>query len=145
MIATAMPSPRTTGLRVVGPRYLLLDEVAEGKRLSSIGAFDDLDAARPRTRGDCLPGGRNEARPCPFIGCRHHLYSHVNPSGSLALQYGEIEDLDETCALDVAARGGITLERVGELLGITRSRVQQIEERLLRKVRAAAVAVGMER
>ena len=28
---------------------------------------------RPRTRGDCAPGGPLHMRPCPFVACRHHL------------------------------------------------------------------------
>lgn len=35
--------------------------------------FEEEAVSRPRTRGDCfrLP------RPCPFVGCRHHLYLDV--------------------------------------------------------------------
>jgi len=32
-----------------------------------------------------------------------------------------------TCALDVADRGGITLEEVGEILNLTRERIRQVE------------------
>jgi hypothetical protein len=48
----------------------------------------------------------------------------------------DLEDIDvalcalpDTCALDVANRypGGLTLEKVGKRLGITRERVRQIE------------------
>lgn len=35
-----------------------------------------LAVPRPRTRGDCLA----EARPCPWVGCRHHLLLEVEQS-----------------------------------------------------------------
>ncbi len=46
--------------------------------------------------------------------------------------------MKESCVLDVADRGGITLEEVGDALGLTRERVRQIETRGLIKVKAAA-------
>ena len=36
-------------------------------------------------------------------------------------------EMAETCALDVAEKGGITLEDVGEILNLTRERVRQVE------------------
>ena len=41
----------------------------------------------------------------------------------------------ETCALDVADRGGITLEEVGAILNLTRERIRQVEVRGLGKLR----------
>jgi DNA-directed RNA polymerase sigma subunit (sigma70/sigma32) len=46
----------------------------------------------------------------------------------------EVDELDETCALDIADRGGITLEEVGEIMGLTRERIRQIETRVLQKL-----------
>jgi DNA-directed RNA polymerase sigma subunit (sigma70/sigma32) len=43
--------------------------------------------------------------------------------------------MKETCALDVADRGGITLEEVGEILNLTRERIRQVEVRGLTKMR----------
>lgn len=43
--------------------------------------------------------------------------------------------LKETCALDVAARGGATFDEVGEWLLLSRERVRQIEEIALLRVR----------
>jgi hypothetical protein len=37
----------------------------------------ELDIPRPRTRGECL----EEARPCPWVGCRHHLLLELPASG----------------------------------------------------------------
>ena len=43
----------------------------------------------------------------------------------------EVHELEETCALDVAERGGITLEEVGGLMNLTRERVRQLEAEAL--------------
>lgn len=96
----------------------------------------ELERQRPRVRGECADG----PRPCPFAGCRFHLYLDVTPAGSLLLNHPEteVDQLAESCALDVAERGGVTMEAVGELLGVTRSRVEQIERRAL----AAAIAAA---
>jgi hypothetical protein len=96
----------------------------------------ELDELRPRRRAECadLP------RPCPFLSCKHHLYLDVNPAtGSIKLNFPDkaLEDLEETCALDVADVGGVTLERVGELTNITRERVRQLETRAAATLRDA--------
>ena len=44
----------------------------------------------------------------------------------------------ETCALDVADRGGITLEEVGAILNLARERIRQVEVRGLLKLRAVS-------
>jgi hypothetical protein len=82
-------------------------------------------ADRPRTRGDCADG----PRPCPWAACRHHLALDVNPeTGSMRV----VPDPAETCSLDVADRGGVTLEEIGQLTNLTRERIRQIEHRGLR-------------
>lgn len=96
---------------------------------------------RPRTRADCLPGGCNEQRPCPWTSCKQHLAIDVNPkTGSVKLNFPNLEiwEMAETCALDVADRGGITLEQTGDIIGLTRERIRQLEQRGLAKIRAAA-------
>jgi hypothetical protein len=84
---------------------------------------------RPRTRADCAGG----ERPCPWASCRHHLLVDVNPeTGLLKLQDRELEDLPETCALDVAEKGGLNQPDTAALLGVTRQRVDQLEKRGIR-------------
>jgi hypothetical protein len=97
----------------------------------------EIEARRPRSRAECASG----ARPCMFISCKHHLYLDVNPStGSIKLNFPdkEVWELAETCALDVADRGGITLEEVGSIMNLTRERIRQVETRGLLKLRAIA-------
>ncbi len=82
-----------------------------------------VESLRPKTRADCV----DAARPCLFVSCKHNLYLDVNPkTGSIKLNFPdkEIFDLPETCALDVAERGGITLEEVGAIMNLTRERVR---------------------
>lgn len=78
-------------------------------------------------------------RPCGFVSCRHHLYLGVNErTGSIKLNFPGLEvwDLPESCALDVADRGEMTLEAVGELMNLTRERVRQLEASALEKLKA---------
>jgi DNA-directed RNA polymerase sigma subunit (sigma70/sigma32) len=87
-------------------------------------------------------------RPCPFISCAHHLYLDVNPeSGAIKLNFPHLEvwEMAETCSLDVADRGGITLEEVGAILNLTRERIRQVEVRGLYKIRAhSGEALGIK-
>jgi Sigma-70, region 4 len=99
--------------------------------------IQEIEQARPRSRAECA----NAARPCMFVSCKHHLYLDVNPeTGSIKLNFPdkEIWEMDETCALDVADRGGITLEEVGTIMNLTRERIRQVETRGLLKLRAIA-------
>jgi hypothetical protein len=101
------------------------------------GIIQEIEARRPRSRADCAAG----PRPCMFISCKHHLYLDVNPAtGSIKLNFPdkEVWELEETCALDVADRGGITLEEVGSIMNLTRERIRQVETRGLLKLRAVA-------
>ena len=98
-----------------------------------------VDEQRPRTRADCING----PRPCLFVSCKHYLYLDVNPeTGSIKLNFPdkEITELEHTCALDVAEKGGITLEEVGEIMNLTRERIRQVETRGLMKLREATEA-----
>jgi hypothetical protein len=95
-----------------------------------------VDSQRPRTRADCING----PRPCMFVSCKHNLYLDVNPeTGSIKLNFPdkEIWELEHTCALDVAEKGGITLEEVGLIMNLTRERIRQVETRGLLKLREA--------
>lgn len=95
-----------------------------------------LNTMRPRIRSECV----NIPRPCFFVSCKHHLYLDVNPeTGSVKVNFPdkEIWELKYTCALDVADKGGITLEEVGSIMNLTRERIRQVETRGLTKLRQA--------
>ncbi len=93
-----------------------------------------MDYMRPHSRKDCQKGHR----PCLFVSCKHHLYLDVNTeTGTIKYNFPDISlfEMKETCALDVADRGGITLEEVGEILNLTRERIRQVEVKGLSKLR----------
>ena len=90
---------------------------------------------RPKKRSECV----DAPRPCPHVSCRHHLYLDVNPqTGTIKLNFPDLEvwDLGESCALDVADRGGTTLEDVGAIMNLTRERIRQVEVKALAKLGA---------
>lgn len=99
---------------------------------------DMPDHDRPTVRGECEAGGWSEARPCPYVGCRHNLALDVDTSGAVraVVPTLDLEALPDTCALDVAEAHphGLTLDEVSQRLGLTRERVRQIEDRALAKV-----------
>jgi sigma-70-like protein len=96
---------------------------------------DTEDVERPKTRVDCLDG----ARPCPFVSCKHHLYLDVSArTGAIKVNFPDLDvwEMSETCALDVADRGGTTLEEVGAIMNLTRERIRQVEVKGLAKLAA---------
>jgi len=130
-------TPGLSRLKIVHSRV----QVLRGVPLGELVEYPE-GLVRPRTRGEC-----GSERPCPWVGCRYHLRLDVLASGEgvrVNRSDVETESMAETCALDVAdARGaeGATLDEVGELVGITRERVRQIEGaalvKLLRHLRKA--------
>jgi len=97
--------------------------------------YPSIDHWRPTRRADCRDG----VRPCPYVGCRYHLFLDFNEdSGSITYNFGaavEIDEIPETCALDLAENEGMTLEDVGRCMNLTRERVRQVEESLCARIR----------
>jgi hypothetical protein len=115
--------------KTIAPKRLTREE----KRLAETLDYP-TDIHRPETREEC----RSMPRPCPWVSCSHHLYLDVNPeSGAIKLNFPHLEvwEMAETCSLDVADRGGITLEEVGAILNLTRERIRQVEVRGLTKIK----------
>ena len=107
--------------RTISIRRLSKAELNRGREL-----YPESDYWRPKNRSEC----KDMERPCPFVSCKYHLYIDVHPvRGSIKLNFPDLEiwEMTETCALDVADRGGITLEEVGEIMNLTRERVRQVE------------------
>lgn len=101
----------------------------------------ELERTRPRTRADC----EGTARPCLHLSCRHHLYLDINQdTGSIKFNFPgkDVDEIGATCALDVADRGGVTLEEIGSIMNVTRERVRQMEGRALERVRGLGLAEG---
>lgn len=98
----------------------------------------------PATRGECRGG----VRPCPLVSCRYHLLLDIAEDGRLFMTRDvDAEDVEsivealrempETCALDVAERGGVSARDVGEILGMHHKVIE-------RTVRETAARLGVE-
>lgn len=127
--ATTLREPRIGRARVLDA----LNEV--NKRLTVVRDF-------PATRASCEGGHR----PCPYVSCRYNLYADVNPStGSMKLNFPDLEpdQMGESCVLDVADRGGSTLEDVGAIMNVTRERVRQLEVMALQKLETSAALASI--
>ena len=129
-IAAAVPAPPATSRKIRPRRSRPRAKTIAPRRLTGTelwhAARPAPEADRPLTREAC----RAEARPCPWVSCKHHLYLDVNPrTGSIKLNFPDLEpwELKHTCALDVAEQGGHTLEEIGDITNLTRERVRQLE------------------
>jgi hypothetical protein len=106
------------------------------KRELEIGRMmfpESEEMERPRTRAECAEG----MRPCPYVSCKHHLFLDVSSrTGAIKLNFPDIdvENMTESCALDVSDRGGTTLEEVGAIMNLTRERIRQLEVKALAKL-----------
>jgi len=109
----------------------------------SLTSIPECLPERPATRAECP-----DTRPCPWVGCRYHMYLDVNPRiGSIKINFPDLEpwELAETCALDVAERMAerepdqegrhATFDEIGELMNISRERGRQIEAKALARMR----------
>jgi hypothetical protein len=115
--------------KTIAMKRLTREELRQGALM-----YPPVDIPRPTSRAEC----HEEMRPCPWVACKHHLYLDINPeTGSIKINFPELEpwELKHTCALDVAERGGITLEEVGEIMNLTRERIRQVEVRGLLKLK----------
>ncbi len=115
--------------KTIALKRLTKEELRIGREV-----FPPMPYSRPLTRAECEDG----IRPCPYVSCKHHLYLDVNPeTGSIKLNFPHLEpwEMVESCSLDVAERGGITLEEVGTIVNLTRERVRQVEVRATTKLR----------
>jgi hypothetical protein len=122
----------------IPPKRLTRAEVQEG-----ISLTEWMDVRRPQNRSECADG----PRPCPFVACKYHLYLDVNPvTGSIKVNFPdkEVWQLEETCALDIAERGGSTLEEVGAIMNLTRERIRQVEVSGLERLQAEGFQIDLE-
>lgn len=116
--------------RTISVKRMTKRELEIGRML-----YPETDYYKPRARAECVDG----PRPCPYVSCQHHLYLDVSArTGAIKLNFPDLEvwDMNETCALDVADRGGTTLEDVGAIMNLTRERIRQVEVKALAKLEA---------
>ena len=121
---------RDVRARTISVKRMTKRELEIGKLL-----YPESDYYKPKTRAECAEG----PRPCPYVSCKHHLFIDVSPrTGAIKLNFPDLEvwELGESCALDVADRGGTTLEDVGAIMNLTRERIRQVEVKALAKLEA---------
>jgi hypothetical protein len=122
---------RAIRARTISVKRMTKRELELGRMLYP--EIDDIE--RPRTREECS----DAPRPCPYVSCKHHLFLDVSArTGAIKLNFPDLEvwEMNETCALDVADRGGTTLEEVGAIMNLTRERIRQVEVKGLAKLAA---------
>lgn len=134
-----IPPKKTLAVR----RITQLELAAGRAELAALGADEPYD--RPQTRADCA----RVPRPCPYVTCKYSLYLDVSDTGSIILNFPHLEPgqmpADQSCALDLAERGPMTLEDIATVTNLTRERIRQVElKALLRRARPAAIEMGLE-
>ncbi len=129
--------------KTLAVRRITRSELAAGRaELRALGA--DVSYERPRTRGECA----SVPRPCPYIACKYSLYLDVSETGSIILNFPHLEPgqmpAEQSCSLDLAERGPMTLEDIAVVTNLTRERIRQVElKALIRRARPVAVALGL--
>lgn len=123
---------RAVRAHTVSVRRLTKRELEIGRAL-----YPETNYWKPKTRGECV----DVQRPCPYVSCKYNLYLDVHPrTGSYKHNFPDLEvwemDAAFSCALDVADRGGVTLEQLGAAMNLTRERVRQLEVKGLAKLSA---------
>jgi hypothetical protein len=121
---------RDVRARTISVKRMTKRELEIGRLL-----FPETDYWKPRTRADCA----SAPRPCPYVSCKHHLFIDVSSrTGAIKLNFPDLEvwEMNESCALDIADRGGTTLEDVGAIMNLTRERIRQLEVKALAKLDA---------
>jgi hypothetical protein len=121
---------RAVRARTISVKRMTKRELEIGRLL-----YPETDYWKPSARGACA----EVPRPCPYISCKYHLYIDVSArTGAIKLNFPDIDvwEMNESCALDVADRGGTTLEDVGAIMNLTRERIRQLEVKALAKLNA---------
>ncbi len=121
---------RAVRARTISVKRMTKRELELGRLL-----YPETGYWKPRQRCECA----GAERPCPYVSCKYHLYLDVSPrTGAIKLNFPDLEvwEMNETCALDIADRGGTTLEDVGAIMNLTRERIRQVEVRALAKLEA---------
>jgi len=89
-----------------------------------------------QTDGACM----DLVAPCDRIDCRYNVIELESIRVGRPAEH--IQDATEPCALRLADRGGMTLQEVADVIGVSRERIRQIEESALRRMRRALAERG---
>lgn len=100
---------------------------------SHLDQIEIVQYRRPITREECA----QIPRPCPFIGCRHHLYLDETEAGNVYLNFPDtpLLEMKHSCALDLADKGPWSLRETSQILGLTPERIRQIETGVIERLR----------
>lgn len=111
------------------------------EEIANVSALDEepvVNYRRPRTREECaiVP------RPCPFVGCRYHLYLDETEAGNVYINFPDtpVLEMQHSCILDLAEKGPWSLRETSQILGLTPERIRQIELGVIEKLRYTDLA-----
>ena len=97
----------------------------------------------PVTRGDCI----DAQRPCPYVSCKWHLLTTIASDGRMykARDFDErdpdsivaaLVEMSETCTLDVADKGGMSEEEIGDIYGVSADKMKRDSMTAVARARA---------
>ncbi len=111
-------NPRKSG--VIKPRKVEKDTLPD-------------DWTRPTIRAQCP-----DVRPCPFVGCRYHLYIDVDEDGQIKYNFPHMEpwELHHSCALDIAEKSSEMNSQIdiARITGISKNIIKKIEDSAIEKL-----------
>ena len=119
--------------------------------IEELEAADRLHEDMPR----CLEECPDEDVQCPFVACRYHLWTDlVRRTITVGKDHKRTEfrwDVAPTdawgswptCALRAARQGPRTLDEVGDVLGVTRERVRQVQAQAIEHLADIAIQHGL--
>ena len=95
--------------------------------------IDPFYLERPKKRSQCSDG----PRPCPWVSCKYNLFLDVRADGVVRLNFPsqEINELLNSCSLDLAEHGPRTLEQVALIMGMSKERARQLEDSAFTKIK----------
>lgn len=85
---------------------------------------------RPKVYVDCLPGGINAQRPCPWVSCRYNLAL----TDGLPTEIPGWDDGRPTCVLDLANSRPRGTDEIAKLLQIPETEIVSTIKRAVRKL-----------
>ena len=115
------------------------EEIAAATDADELLSFLDgpLEDTVPPERPSCRSACVNGPRPCPWVSCRYNLFLDVRADGVIKLNFPgrEPDEMTASCSLDLSDDGPRTLDAVAVLMGMSRERARQIEDRAMSQIR----------